>query len=202
MMPLLLMRFYSCSLHKINSMPRSTIAVSIQQIQHVIASFVEELMYCTPDIRPDLLTIRLSKTPWRNDFFSISVAVPQNFTIHRLSSAGPDRVPKILDPPWVWLADGIYHLLTEFREIWLPCVSVILFQFDHYQWCIIPHCIVPPRSPSPDIRPGTCPRLAPLPKTRSGAHYSPIPPCYWHLVAITGDQFKLPEYHVCSFEDP
>ena len=104
-------------------------------------------MYCTPDIRPDLLTIRISKTPWRNDLFSISVAVPQNFTIHRLSSAGPDRVPKILDPPWVWLADGIYHLLTEFREIWLPGVSVILFQFDHYQWCIRPHCIAPPPLP-------------------------------------------------------
>ena len=43
------------------------------------------------------------------------------------------------------------------------------FRCDYYPWCIWPHCTYPPRH-----------------KT-----WGPTPSCYWHLVVITGDLFKL-----------
>ena len=62
---------------------------------------------------------------------------------------------------------------------------------DHYQWCIGPHCTCP--WTSLDIRPGTPSALdlAPPPWIPWPPHIRPgtPTPCWWHLVAFTGNLF-------------
>ena len=83
---------------------------------------------------------------------------------------------------------GINPHVSKHHAFCLHRVTILLQRgrvpCDHYPWCIGPHHTVYP----PLYRNS----LGPPPLYRDPPGQGPIGPCLWHLVAKTGDLFKLP----------